>query len=232
MLSEEQIKFYDDNGYLVVRNVFYYVEREAMRREANKVTSEDYKVYLNIHRDVVLFKNVVTTTRLVEMVKQVARSKVVCTNDQYLYKKAGTPYARQSWSPHQDATYVNAPYGTYMQAFIFLDKHMPGNGGTYCYPGSHKEPMLPYTYVESWAEGFDSEGISHPGWTVKVPQQYPKVDIIGWPGDVMLQHGNLIHGSYPNNSDIDRAQYSIAYLNEGTEIHEGKVSVKIPVAVE
>ena len=86
--------------------------------------------------------------------------------------------------------------------------------------------------MRPWKEDFDENGISHPGWKVEVPTKYEKVNMKTFRGDVCLQHGNLIHGSYPNLSNRSRAQYSIAYLNEGVEINRGKASVKIPVVVE
>jgi len=232
MLSERQIRLYDEFGFIIIPKVFYKGYCQIIKDLAEGVATSDYKVYLNIHRKVWFFKNLVKDKELVGMVKQVQRSNVVVTNDQYLYKRAGTPYARQAWSPHQDATYVNAPYGTYMQAFIFLDPHRPDNGGLYFYPGSHKEPMLPYQYVKSWGEDFDEQGISHPGWEVQVPEKYKLANVVAEPGDVCLQHGNLIHGSYANLSEESRAQYSIAYLNEGVTINKGKASVKVPMAVE
>ena len=86
-----------------------------------------------------------------------------------------------------------------MQLHIFVDPSSKENGGLYYYPGSHQEDILPYEYAKSWKEGFDHEGISHPGWTIKeVPPQYKRVDIAGPKGGICLQHGNVIHGSYPN----------------------------------
>ncbi len=232
MLNEEQVRHYDEFGYVIVHNMFSMQSVNLFKQEAGYVAPKDYRVYLNIHRKVKVFRELTRHPVLVQMVKQVQRSKVVCTNDQYLYKKAGTPYAKQAWSPHQDATYVDAPYGTYMQLFIFLDSSDRDNGGLFYYPGSHKEKMLTYTYTRSWHENFDKDGVSHPGWTVQVPSKYRRKNITARKGDVCLQHGNLIHGSYANLSKRNRAQYSIAYLNEGTKIRRGKASVKIPVSVE
>jgi len=233
MLTQSQVKFYDRNGYVIVPKVFDFTECFIMRKKAERVASKDHSVYLNIHRQVPFFAAIARDRLLVQMVKQVQRSKVVITNDQYLYKRPGTSYAKQAWNPHQDATYVNAPYGTYMQAFIFLELSFKERGGLYFYPKSHKEKMLPYEYVKSWRERIDQDGISRPGWKVNVPNGYKRVDIIANTGDVCLQHGNLIHGSYPNLSkEHSREQYSIAYLNEGTKIHKGKASIKMAMATE
>lgn len=233
-LSPEQIKFYDTNGFLVVPGLFDPEACEAMKRAAETVAEEGYPVTLNIHRKIKLFLDVMKDPVLVAIVKSVQRHPVVGLNSQYLYKRAGTPYAKQSWTPHQDSAYVNAKKGTYMQLHIFLEPSGPENGGLFYYAGSHQEDILPYEYAKSWKEDFDEGGISHPGWGIKeIPPQYPKVDVVGPTGGICLQHGNAIHGSYPNlTSDRSRDQYSMAYMNTGEKYLRGRTSIKAPVTIE
>ena len=231
-LSQEQIHFYDENGYVIVPGIFSEEACEEIKRVAEQVASEDYAVFLNIHRTVPLFLEIAKNPVLVAMVKAVQRNKITLTNDQFLYKKPGTPYAKQSWSPHQDNSYLKAPNGAYMQLHIFLDRSEKENGGLYCYPGSQVEDLLPYEYVQSWREKADESGITHPGWKVVPPSKYKCIDLVGPKGGICLQHGNLIHGSHPNlTQDRSRSQYSIAYLNEGVPFNKGTGSVKIPIAI-
>ncbi len=233
-LSKEQIQFYDENGFLVIPGVFNEQVCETMRGLAETVADEDFRVTLNIHRKIKFFWEIMRDPVLVSVVRTVQRHKVVGLNSQYLYKRAGTPYARQSWSPHQDSAYINAKKGTYIQVHIFIDPQDKENGGLFYYSGSHREEILPYEYVKSWKEEFDEFGISHPGWGIKeVPPQYKKMDITGPKGGVCLQHGNVIHGSYPNlTEDRSREQYSMAYLNEGASFLRGRTSIKAAAALE
>jgi len=232
-LTKEQINFYDDNGYLIVPGVYSEEACEQIKAVAEEIADDDYSVVLNIHRKVDLFLDLMRDPILVSMIEAVQRHRCVGLNSQFLYKKAGTAYAKQSWNPHQDNAYARAKNGTYLQLHIFCDASDPENGGLYYYPGSHKEDILPYEYVSSWKEGFDEKRISHPGWKVVPPTKYKKVDVIGPKGGVCLQHGNIIHGSYPNLANYrSRMQYSMAFLNEGVEFKlKGQTSVKIPVAL-
>lgn len=234
VLTQEQIRFYDENGYLIIPDVCDDEECEKIKKAAAAVAEKEYFAILNIHRRLDLFLNIMKDPVLVSMVKTLQRHKVVGLNDQYFYKRAGTPYAKQAWNPHQDIAYVGAAHGTYIQLHIFLEDSQQVNGGLYYYPGSHREDVLPYEYRISWREEFDENGISHPGWLIKeIPPQYKKVDIIGPKGGICFQHGNIIHGSYPNLSEnLSREQYSIAYLNEGESFTQGQTSIKIPIAVE
>lgn len=231
-MIDDPIEFYNEFGYVIIDDMFTEEACEEIKSHAEKVHKSDYAVYLNIHRDVPFFFDLASSSLLVDVVKSLQKTEVVITNDQYLYKKSGTPYAKQAWTPHQDATYTNAPYGTYMQLHIMLDDQSKENGGLYFYPGSHKEPLLPYIYSKSWREEFDENGVSHPGWKVEVPDKYEKVDVNVKAGTVFIQHGNLIHGSYANLSDRSRSQYSIAYLDKGTKINKGEASIKVPISVK
>jgi ectoine hydroxylase-related dioxygenase (phytanoyl-CoA dioxygenase family) len=232
-LTEEQVHRYEEEGFLVVPDVFDAGHCDAIKEEALRYAEEDYRVCLNIHREVPLFMNIARDPVLVRIVKAVQKSPIVVINDQLAFKKGGTPYARQAWTPHQDNAYVKAPYGTYMQLHLFLDDWDRENGCMYYYCGSHQEDLLPYKYVRSTHESQDADGISRPGWTVTPPPQYKTVDIVASKGAICLQHGNVIHGSYPNlTHDRDRSQYTIAYLNKGASFQEGKSSKKIPIEVE
>lgn len=234
-LSKEQIKFYDDNGYLIVSGIYSDETCEIIKKEAEPLADgKEYHAILNIHRKHDFFMKIVKDPVLVTMVKTLQRHSVVALNDQYFFKRGGTPYARQAWSPHQDVTYIGAGDGTYIQLHIFLVPHEKENGGLYYYPGSHKEPKLPYEYRTSWREEFDRRGVSHPGWLIKeIPSQYHKVDVVAPKGSICFQHGNVIHGSYPNLTEHrSREQYSIAYLNEGEQFMTGRSSIKVPIGLE
>lgn len=232
-LSQDQINFYDKNGYLVVPGVFSEAACDFIKKAGEAVAAEDYSVFLNIHRSVPLFMQIAKDPVIVGIVKAVQRSRVNLTNDQFLYKKPGTPYAKQSWNPHQDNAFLKSPHNAYMQVHIFIDKSEKENGGLFFYPESHNEDILPYEYVKSWREEADENGITHPGWKVEPPAKYKKVDLVGPKGGICLQHGHLIHGSHPNmTTDRSRFQFSLAYLNEGVPFESGKTSVRIPIPVE
>ena len=170
---------------------------------------------------------------LVAIVETIQDHKVVGLNDQYLFKKAGSKYAKQAWEPHQDNAYVKSEHGAYTQPHIFLDDSDKENGGLYYYSGSHFEGILPNSYKESWKEPIGADGISRPGRVCEVPEQYSRRDIVAPMGSICLQHGEIIHGSYPNLSDDrDRQQYSVAYLNKDASYNSGYNSRKIPIPLD
>lgn len=232
-LSPEQIKFYDENGYLLVPDVFDEEVCRFIIEAAETVAEPDYSVALNIHRKLDLFMEILKDPVLVSIVKRVQRHSVVATHTQFLYKRCGTPYAMQSWSPHQDNVFTKSRKGTNLTLHIFLDASDRENGGLIYWPGSHKEDILPYESVKCWKEEFDQMGISHPGLTVQVPPRYQRLDIEAPRGAIGLQDGHLIHASYPNLSRTrSRAEYSIYYINEGEWFDPGKTNPKFAESVE
>ena len=76
---------------------------------------------------------------MVKIVNELQKSKVVALNDQMIYKKRKTAYAGQSWTIHQDNSYIRAPKNSYIIAHLFLDDSTPKNGGLIFWAGSHKE---------------------------------------------------------------------------------------------
>lgn len=232
-MSNEQVEFYDREGYVIVDDVMSYDNCNYLQSIADKLADEQFSVVLNIHRKVSEFTEVAKDVITVNLVKSVQRSAVVALNSQYLFKKCNTPYGRQSWTPHQDNSYPKAKNGTYIIVHLSLEDSDKENGGLIFWPKSHVEDILPYKNNKSWKEDFDKDKISRPGQTIEIPSQYISMDMSLKKGSLCLMHGNLIHGSHPNLSYTrSRPQYSIAYLNKGEDFNPGKTSVKEVMEVE
>lgn len=229
MISEEGVKFYDENGYYVIDNVVNDEECDELLHAAEVLSDDNYAVLLNIHRTLPIFADIMKSPVISSIIKTVQRSEICGLNTQFLFKRCGTSYAKQSWTPHQDNSYPRAPIGTYIIAHLSLDDSDPANGGLIFYPKSHVEDILEFVPNKSWKEDFDDKGISHPGQTIiDIPVQYSAMDMYLKKGSLCLMHGNLIHGSHPNLSTTrSRPQFSMAFLNRGiTAFNQGLNSIK------
>lgn len=243
-LTHEQINLYNMNGYLVLDDVFSKEECEQAVATFEKYALPDYRGIMNMERGVVRYREYARTQGGVDGTlhvdvedkdaefvweKLLRNQKIVITLDtlqgaeavqlqsMFLFKKAGTRYANQAWWPHQDAAYPQADYGMYITGNICFTDQDPSNGGMYIYPGSHREPLLPYEPMKSFHE---KEG-ENPGHRVKVPEKYQKIDLYFKQGSVLFLQGNVIHGSYPNtSSDRSRSMLLIPYGTKG--ISKGK----------
>lgn len=243
--NKEYVKFYDDNGYVVVDNIVSGTECDKALAIFEKYAKPDYRGIMNIDRGKIEYRevkdgkddigevsvdtedantiwNLIAHPRITAVLKELQRSEVVALQSMFLFKKAGSPYAKQAWSSHQDNAYPIAPWGMYITGNIpFVDQD-PENGGMYIYPGSHKESILPSIKVKS----FHEKPGSSPGHAVKVPPKYhdKKTDLYLKKGSILFLHGNVIHGSYPNNSSRSRPMLLIPYGTKGISEAPGFIS--------
>jgi len=113
------------------------------------------------------------------------------------------PIAAQSmfyWKPptargqafHQDNFYLKVRPGTCIAAWVAVDATDEENGCLFVAPGSHRLDILCPEEADT-AVSFTKD-------YVPVPEGLPQVPVRMAAGDVMFFGGNLIHGSYPNQS--------------------------------
>lgn len=218
-LTPEQIKSYQDNGYLVVEGLFTPEESEAINQVARTKADEKFSAVMNPDRELSYLRDVMKLPRIVSILEALQGKEVVGLMSQILFKEAGSPYAPQAWNPHQDNAYPKSK-GEYITINIALKPMDVENGCLYMFPGSHKEGLYPCEETVSYRE---IPG-SNPGNTVAadVLARFPRVDLPIGQGGVLFMHGDCVHGSYPNNSNRSRPLYSISYISKGAEFIPGK----------
>ena len=59
--------------------------------------------------------------------------------------------------------------------------------------------------------------------------QYQKKDMLVSQGDLLIMHGNLIHGSYPNVSKRRRPLLSMSYITKGEQFIEGNTAKRTEI---
>ncbi len=229
---------YEKNGYVIIENVFDHEKCDEIKSISDKYADPpDYGVVLNLHRKNDYFFKLISNKDIVKLIKHIQDSDIDAVNDQFLFKKANSKYGRQSWTFHQDNSYVRAPKGTYIIVHIAVDKSVKENGGLIFLPGSHLEEILEFKHNKSWREESNQDNITRPGQSIvnvnEMIKKYPPIDVIFPKGSVCLMHGNIIHGSHPNlSTNHDRNQYSMCYLNRDVKfLNQGKNSKKIRTAL-
>jgi len=120
-ITEDQVKFYDENGYVVIDNIMSPENCDKVQVIAENLADNEHSVVLNAHRKSQELFEIMKDSSIVCCVKAVQRSSIVGLNSQYLFKKSGTPYARQSWTPHQDNSYPKATQEAYIIAHLSLE---------------------------------------------------------------------------------------------------------------
>lgn len=237
-LSHDQIAQYRHDGYIVLRGC---VDRPALERlqvAIRRHANHEFAAILNPDREeflrdqsspeqqaycvetAAIMREYMRWPSLVEALRMLQGEPVVGLMSQMLFKEAGTRYAEQAWRPHQDNSYPQSPNAKYITTNMFLQRVDRENGTLYIYPGSHREPILPFDSNISYRE---QDG--RPGNEVKIPDGYEKVDIIADAGDVLVMNGNVIHGSYANRHPTrSRPMLSCSYISEGEPFVPGNTA--------
>ena len=212
----ERVRSYQENGYLVLEGIFSHDECDRLLTIFEEHANDDKAAILNLDRTEPDVRAVMTDRKVVDPVEAL-QGPVVGLMSQVLFKAAGTRYASQAWHPHQDNSYVQAEHGAYITTNIFLADAGPENGGLYIYPGSHVYGTLPFTPTVSYRES------DNPGNLVEVNAHWePPVDLRVSKGSVLILHGCVVHGSYPNLSERDRPLFQITYIKRGYDFVSGK----------
>lgn len=218
-LTEQQIKQFDEEGYLFFPECFAPDEVEVLRTEAEGIFKTDReeiwreksgapRTAFAAHTYNEAFRLLAHHPRLIEPLEQLWGEKV------YMHQfkiNAKAAFDGEVWQWHQD-------YGTWqrddgmadaraMNISVFLDEVMPINGPLMLVPKSHKHGTL--------AAGHDKQTTSYPLWTLdqetvtRLVKEGGIVTPTGKPGGVLMFHGNLVHGSAGNITPYPR---KIVYL--------------------
>lgn len=214
----KKIKQYSNKDFAPIMNP----DREEFltSQTVNKILSHKYLYqktnYLNqIKKDCIYFRALMLNKKILNVLSKIKGKKISALMSQMIFKEKKTKYSKQSWLPHQDNSYPKNKNGNYITINIFLNKASKKNGSLYVYEKSHKFGLFDYKRKISYREK-DSK----PGNFIST-KKFKKTDLKFDKGDMLVLHGNLIHGSYSNLSNISRPLYSISYIVKGEKFISG-----------
>src|SRR5690348_12594102 len=218
-LSAEQLKAFDDEGYVFFPNCFSEDEIALLRAEADNILKLDRqevwreksgapRTAFAAHKFNKVFEVMSRHPRLVEPLMQLFGESVYVHQFKLNAKAA---FTGDVWQWHQD-------YGTWkrddgmpepraMNIAIFLDEVMPINGPLMLVPKSQHAGDLKASH--------DLETTSYPLWTLdeetvtRLVKEGGIVAPTGKAGGMLMFHGNLVHGSSGNITPYPR---KIVYL--------------------
>jgi ectoine hydroxylase len=224
-LSSDQIRLFDEQGFVFFPDCFSQEEAELLRGEADEILrSHRQEVWREktgaprtafaAHTYNEAFRLMAHDRRLVEPLEQLFGEGVYVHQFKINAKAA---FEGDVWQWHQDygtwARDDGMPQPRAMNISIFLDEVLPINGPLMLIPRSHKYGTL--------AAGHDTSTTSYPLWTLDTQtvtrlcnEAAPSGGIgivapTGKPGSVLMFHGNLVHASPPNITPYPR---KIVYL--------------------
>lgn len=207
MVTEQQKAFYEQTGYLVLPQLFSkeettaFIEHFMRLREQGEhpgdfsgidLTSTDplkrYPRMIHMHRWDEISLRWMLDQRLGEAMSALLGKLPYAVQTMLYFKPAGA----RGQALHQDQYYLRVQPGTCIAAWMALDDCDEENGCMQVVPGSHTWPVLCATVADTTQSFTDV--------TVPLPEGTPVTPVIMKGGDVLFFNGQLVHGSYPNQS--------------------------------
>jgi len=251
MLNKEDLDFFNKSGFIVIKDMLTPEECAFFNSKIRAFANSDFAAIMNPDRvefllaqshekilsfetlsEKVMFieearvaagymRDIMRNPKAVKILEQIQGNEVVGLMTQMLFKENNSPYASQAWTPHQDNAYPRNINGQYITTNFFFADADKSNGSLYVYPGSHLEGIVESEHRVSYRE---KKG-DNPGNTIsdKILKKYDKVDVNFKSGDMLILHGNCIHGSYANTSrSRPRPFLSCSYITKGESFVSGK----------
>ncbi len=231
VLSDEQVAFFVENGYLVLESLVTPDEVEELRRDtvhlarggypcenlkalsADLTDDEALRRILCIHQPHFVspvIQKYVKHAKICGALSQITAAhlpfwdgSVKCMQSM-LFVKPPT-FQGQAW--HQDEIYIPTRDRSLIGAWIALDDATIENGCLWVIPGSHKQgylyPQRDHRDTEEHDFGQQSYGFDE---SVAIPVEVPV-------GSVVFFNGYLLHKSHKNRSEIYRRVLVSHYMN-------------------
>jgi phytanoyl-CoA hydroxylase len=222
MLTEEHKRYYQDNGYMVVRGLFApaevagYREHYMMLRRHGSYPGDlagvdasitdplkRYPRMIHMHRWDDASLRWLLDARLNACMKGLLGREPYAVQTMLYFKPPGA----RGQALHQDNFYLKAQPGTCIAVWMALDDCDEANGCMQIVPGSHTWPILCTTKADT--------RVSFTDVTVPLPPGVEAQPVVMKAGDVLFFNGALVHGSYPNTTANRFRRALIGHYIEG-----------------
>ncbi|KAM5145056.1 phytanoyl-CoA dioxygenase, peroxisomal-like isoform 2-T2 [Callospermophilus lateralis] len=194
VLSLEQRKFYEENGFLVIKNLVSDADIQRFRVEFEKICRQESKpVGLMILKYVECFTG----------------PNIMAMHTMLINKPPDTGKKTSRHPLHQDLHYFPfRPSNRIVCAWTAMEHIDRNNGCLVVLPGTHKLPLKPHDYPQ-WEGGVNTmyHGIQD------YDKDHARVHLVMEKGDTVFFHPLLIHGSGRNQTQGFRKAISCHFAS-------------------
>jgi phytanoyl-CoA hydroxylase len=222
MMTTDDKKFFDENGYVMARGLFAPDEVAMLRehymalraagtypgdmvadvpREGDPLAR--FPRMIHMHRWDEISRAWLTDERISGCLTTLLGAEPYAVQTMIYFKPPGA----RGQALHQDNFYLQAKPGTCVAAWLALDDCDEENGCMQVVPGSNKWPIL-------CAEKANAK-TSFTNITTPLPPDTQSVPVLMQAGDVLFFGGALVHGSFPNTSEDRFRRSLIGHYVEG-----------------
>lgn len=225
-LSDEQVQFFNENGYLVINKIITSHGLKAMHHECMKAWNEEKEGFdssrtwlqnsllPNIHHKSTTVRNYYFEGPLVDIAEQIIGPNLKGATSQLTFKMRGNT---KPFGWHQDNGYGELePYNA-LTTLTALDDTDRGNGCLWLIPGSHKQEQIKVIQTEEQKKN-KTEIIVAADDALSIPMEMQA-------GDALIFNCWMLHKSDGNfSTDRDRRILFLRYADaDAVEVYNNRV---------
>ena len=227
-LSSNQLKQYEDEGFVSPINIFSKDKAKEIRNEIELIEKEipgelDKSGRYNAHLISPLLDEVTHNSKILDAVQSLIGENILVCGTTLFIKN---PNEKGFVSYHQDAKYIGLEPHNWVTAWVALTDSNEENGCMKMWPGSHLD-------IKNHDEKFNEENLLTRGQTVEnVPDNEVKsVELVA--GQMSLHHPRIVHGSGVNKTNDRRIGFVIqSYIGTNVKQILGQNSVQLARGVD
>lgn len=215
VLRPEQIRFYEENGYLVLERRVPMATVEAIRAEIARFTAEARGLVESNDRldleeshtpEAPRVRRIKLPHTISDVIDELMRSDTILApvrdligpdlrlHTTKLNMKSAGYGARIGW--HQDFAFYPHTNDDVLAVGLMIDDMASENGPLMVFPGSHRGPIHDHHVDGVFAGEMD---LTSNGYDIA-----DAVELAGPAGSISIHHGRIVHGSAVNASTRDR----------------------------
>lgn len=223
MLSPEQIKQYQQDGWVSPIDIYDQGEIQALREELEEAEQAwpealNDQGRNNAHIVLPVLDRIAHEPRILDAVEQLIGHDILITSTTLFIKD---PHTKGFVSWHQDARYTGLEPHNWVTAWLALTDVTEENGCMYMLPGSHLQPLVEHQ------DTYGEDNILTRGQTIQNVDEDKTVPVLLKAGQLSLHHPRVIHGSSANKSDKRRIGFAVqSYIGGNVEQVHGRITVQ------
>ena len=228
-LNSNQLKEYQDQGYLAPIDILSKEEAKEARDEIELIEKEmpdeiDKSERYNAHLISPKLDAIVHNSKLLDAVESIIGKNILVCGTTLFIKN---PNQQGFVSYHQDAKYIGLEPHNWVTAWVAITDSNEKNGCMRMWSGSHKDNLKEHD------QRFNEGNLLTRGQTVKNVPILETTPLILEAGQMSLHHPTVVHGSELNKSNDRRIGFVIqSYIGTNVKQVLGKNSVQLARGVD
>ena len=228
-LSSNQLKQYEDKGFVSPVNIFSKEKAKEIREEIELIEKNipgelEKSGRYNAHLISPLLDEVTHNPNILDAVESLIGENILVCGTTLFIKN---PDEKGFVSYHQDAKYIGLEPYNWVTAWVAITDSNEKNGCMRMWSGSHKDNL------KNHDQKFNEGNLLTRGQTVKDVPKEETTPLVLKAGQMSLHHPTVVHGSDLNKSNDRRIGFVIqSYIGTNVKQILGKNSVQLARGVD